>query len=442
MSDLNLLRVLMNRKQFKSSASAVPHEQYDSNTVAMLKWFKYYFDSYPEHDKINVDELSSLIRLKAKLSNESMALMNELLKQLRTPIPEDVRATTLNALEERRIGGEIEMLIQQWNDGQEIDLIYELHKRATEARERIQLQSEGAWCDTDVWELIQADADDAGYILDFLPVNFYKNIKGITEGKNICIAAPTDKGKTSFLCRVAVSFAKQRKKLMEESLALYGQDDENADPSKVVEFRPVVYLVNEGQAEVITPRIYATALEYNREQLWQAGKDGRVTKEFIEVLGRRDAIRLVNIHGKSISQVARIIEAHNPFCVISDMTGRIRSNSGGKGANDIAQLEEVWDDMRVLAAMYNFIHVGTAQISAEGFDNLYPPLSALQNSKTGIQTTLDLAVWLGAYSNATPENERMRGISTPKNKLVRSGCKSYNTDVAYFDPESNTWDEV
>lgn len=428
MSDLNLLRAMMERKQFTGSFKSIPLELYDSNTVAMLQWFKLYFKSYEDHDRVDVPTLGSLIKLKTNQTKEAMALTNEILRQLKVPLPMDVRANTINALEERRLSAEAAMICKKYDDGEEIDVIFELNKLTIATKQRVELQTQAAWCDTDVWTLIQADADDAGYVFDFLPEEFYSQIKGVNEGNNIAVAAPTDKGKTSFLVRIAVSFLKQRLKRMQS-------DDE-------MKFRPVLYLVNEGTAEVITPRVYQTALDIDRQGLWDKGKSGSITSDYIQVMGRRDAIRLVNIHGKSVSQIARIIEAHDPFLVITDMTGRIRANGAGNGANDIAQLEEVWNDMRMLSAMMNFIHVGTAQISAEGFDNLYPPISALQNSKTGIQTTLDLAIWIGAYANPTPDNEYMRGISTPKNKLVKSGCRSYNTCLTYFKPEINDWNAV
>lgn len=427
MSDFNLLRCLMTAKQFTSTRSAVPDELCDINTITMLKWFQLYFKRYPDDVKINVETLSTLIRLEGKQTAEVFALTNQILKRLDEPLDDTIRANTLNQLEERKLSQAVALVIKQYEDGMEVDLPFELGRLHQEAASRMKVLHQGQWCDTDVWELIQADADDSGYVLDFLPEQMYQNIRGINEGKNICIAAPTDKGKTSLLVKAAVSFAKQRNKIL------------GTKGAEV--FRPVLYVVNEGMAEVITPRVYQTALGINRDEMYKRGKAGTITAQYEKVVGRKDAIRLVNIHGKSIAQVARIIEAHDPFCVITDMTGRIRT-ANGSGANDIAQLEEVWDTMRTLAAMMHFIHIGTAQISAEGFDTLYPPISALQNSKTGIQTTLDLAIWVGAFASPTPDNEGMRGLSTPKNKLAKTGCKSSNQVQTFFKPELNEWNAV
>ncbi|AGC35328.1 putative DNA helicase [Acinetobacter phage AB3] len=120
------------------------------------------------------------------------------------------------------------------------------------------------------------------------------------------------------------------------------------------------------------------------------------------------------------------------------MTGRIRC-VGAQAANDVQQLETVWDTMRQFAAIHKMIHIGSIQVSAEGMDMLFPPLSALQNSKTGVQTTLDLAIFGGAWMQPTEDIEYQRGISTPKNKLKRAGKKSYLKAETFFNPDLNTW---
>lgn len=442
-ADLNLLRCLLERKQFTSVYKSIPAQTYDKNTQAMLKFFKSYFDAYDTHEQIDLEVLSSHIQSTTKQTEQGAALIRAMLKQLAVPVAEDVKSVILNALEERRLEHRAALILEQYAAGEEIDLVFELNKIASEAKQRINQNIKADWCDTDVWELIQADADDAGYKLDFLPAEIADNVKGVNEGNNLLFAAPTDKGKTSLLVKLSDSFARQRKAFIPQWEAQLAEMDQTSDAYHRLRhkcrFRPVLYLVNEGTAEVITPRVYQTVLNVNRTKLWELGSAGTVTQDFVNILGRKDAIRLRNVHGQSVAQIARIIEAHDPFLVVTDMTGRIKASSGGNGANDVAQLEEVWNDMRTLAAMMDFIHVGTAQISAEGFDNLFPPLSALQNSKTGVQTTVDFACYMGAAANPTTETELQRGLSTPKNKLVKSGCRSYNTTVTYFDPEMNNW---
>lgn len=439
MQDLNVLRFFMSRKQFVSSFSTLPQDLFDIDTVSMLKWFQYYYKQFKDDAHINVDRLTTLMKLDKATDSTTFDLTKHILHQLRTPIDPVVRAVLLEQLEERRLARELEMLLRRLDDGEEVDFSFEALRMTQDSYNRRKIKHGGSWEDGDVWQMVQEDADNAGYLFTFLPRSFYMQIKGINEGDNLCVAAPTNKGKTSFLVNIAVDFAKQRKELYEKYLAVTSADAW-VEPAEFtpMEFRPVLYLVNEGSSRKITPRVYQTALGLTRDEMFKLGAEGKLESEYLKVMGRRDAIRLVNVHGMSIGDIIRIIEQHNPFLVITDMTGRIRVQNAS-GSNDVAQLEEVWESMRVQAAVQNFIHVGTVQISAEGFNMFYPPLRAVQNSKTGIQTTWDLAIYIGAMENPVEGQEGQRGISTPKSKLARSGCKDEIQQLTYFVAEKNTW---
>lgn len=437
--DLNILKFFMKRKQFTSTYSTLPKELFDVDTVTMLKWFQHYYKKYPEDSTIVVDKLITLMKLDKGTDDKTFALTKQILEQLRQPLDSVIRATILEQLEERRLAGEIGMIMKQWEDGAEVDFSFEVLNKAQESHKRRKIKHQGSWEDGDVWNMVQEDADNSGYLFDFLPRTFYMNLKGCNEGDNICIGAPTNKGKTSFLVNIAVSFAQQHKVMYEKHLAEV-QADGWVEPEeyKPMVWQPVLYLVNEGTARKITPRVYQTALSVDREELFKLGASGSLEAKYLKVMGRRDAVRLVNVHGYSVAEITRVIEQHNPFLVITDMTGRIRVSSNS-GSNDVQQLEEVWETMRIQAAIQNFIHVGTIQISAEGFNNFYPPISAAQNSKTGVQTTWDLAVYIGAMNEPTEGQEGVRGISTPKSKMARSGCKDNIQQLTHFSAEKNTW---
>lgn len=415
--DLNILVALMPRVKYRALANAVPLSMLDGNTQALLGWFGSYFAAYPDAACLNVDALMTYIRLRGNLDPSQLAVTTAIVDQLRVPVDPQVIANTQNQLEELAFAGRAGALLAQYNDNADIDITFELQRLSTESRKRIDTSTGAKWADGDILDYILADADDAGFKLNCFP-SLARTIKGIHGGHNLCVAAPTDKGKTSLMMHICADFAKQAVKLMPD--------------------RPLLYCINEGQAETLTPRMYQSVLNVTRAKLESMARDGTLLPAYIAAVGRRDAIRLVNTHGMSVAQVARIIDAHNPYMVVTDMTGRTRSNSNGSGGgNDTAQLEDVWNCFRELCAMGDFIHMGTTQISAEGMEMFYPPLTALQNSKVGIQTTLDLGIWMGCVNN--PDAQHLRGISTPKNKLARTGCNSRNEIQAHFEPETNTW---
>ena len=414
--DKNILIALMPRVKYRALYSAVPSEMMDGHTNNLLEWFGVYFQTYPDATDIDLDALLTMMRLRANLDTAQLAVTSAILNQLRIPVDESIILQTQNQLEELAFAGKAGAVLAAYNQGDDVDLTFELHRMAAESRRRIDTSTGAKWADGDVLDYIEADADNSGLQLTTFPT-LQSRLKGLRGGHNICVSAATDKGKTSIIIRLLVDFAKQAKDVYPD--------------------RPALYCVNESLAEVLTPRVYQTALGLTREELLTKARAGTLVKAYESVVGKRDSIRMVNIHGMNTSQVARIIEAHNPYLVVTDMTGRIRSGSNSTGVNDIAQLEEAWNTMRELAAMQDFIHVGTTQVSAEGMDMLFPPLSAMQNSKVGIQTTLDLFIMMGALNNT--EVADLRGISTPKNKLARTGCSSTNQFETYFNPEKNEW---
>ena len=419
--DLLVLQALRNRDRYKALHSAVPKDMFDSTTVGLLSWYGLYFDAFPDATEVKPDALLSLMKIRANLDGDSLAATSQVVRQLNNPVEPELVQGLVAQLEEASYAGRIGALLAQYNDGADVDITFEIQQLTSETRRRMLSTTTEQWADKDVLEYIEQTEDEAGFKFTFLPALASK-LRGLRPGDNIAIAAPTDKGKTSLLMCMAADIAHQAK-----DSPLYCD-------------RPLLYLVNEGQAEVLTPRMYQTVAKLDKTKLKELEVSGELQKQYVEYVGRRDAIRFVNIHGLNIAQVARIIERNNPYCVITDMTGRIRATGNTAGMNDVSQLEAVWNGMREMTAIYNFLHIGTVQVSAEGFNMLFPPISAMQNSKTGIQTTLDLALMMGALD--ADNMEYIRGISTPKNKCAASGVKGKIQLEVVFDPEINKWTDM
>lgn len=415
--DALILHALRDKRRYNTLLHAVPKEMLSGETQTMLAWFAAYWGTYPDADRIEVEELLTLIKLRSGTATaEQVAITLHIASGLAEQPSEDSMNGVVNQLRELDLAGRAGALLSDYNSGGEVDLSYELQALAMEARREMVGGGVGTWADRPIHEYLNDDSDEGGLQWDVFDLMKH-TMKGLRPGDNVALAAPTDKGKTSLLCRIAISMQRQAK-------VLY--------PG-----RPLLYLVNEGTAERITPRMYQTATGLDRAAMIQASNDGKLDAMYQRVVGPPGSIRIKNIHGKNMAQVQQIIEHHNPHLVMSDMTGRIKavSNRGG-GANDINQLEEVWNHMRELAAIQNFAHFGTVQVSQEGFEQLYPPISAMQNSKTGIQTTLDMVIMMGAITS----NPTLRGISTPKNKLARSGRNSLNQFQVNFTAGTNQWD--
>ena len=416
--DTPILQALRDKRRFKSLLHAVPVEMLSTETQVLLQWYAAYWETYPEHDRVDSQFLQSLIKVRCATADPTQVSLALQLASQALDTPEDKPAVDglVSRLYELDFSGRAGAVLAAYSRGEEIDLAFEIQQLAMSTRRAMLEGQQAAWCSKSIWECLDADSDDGGLQWATFP-QMALTMKGLHIGDNVAISAPTDKGKTSLLCRLAVDFQRQAKLLY---------------PG-----RPLLYLVNEGTEERIKIRMWQTELGMTRDQLHQADR-AMVERRIAEAWGGTDMIRVANVHGKSLPQVANIIGQHEPHLVFTDMTGRIRapSNKGG-GMNDIGQLEEIWNGIREDAVIQHYAHLGTTQVSAEGFDMLYPPLSAMQNSKTGIQTTLDACVMMGALVN--PTAQFLRGISTPKNKLAKSGANGLLQFEAVFNPNDNTW---
>ena len=82
------------------------------------------------------------------------------------------------------------------------------------------------------------------------------------------------------------------------------------------------------------------------------------------------------------------------------------------------------------------------QLSLEGYNLLFPPLTAMKQSKIGVQGALDLAIMMGCLDrNEQPHMQNIRGISTPKNKMALSGKESLLQFEVSFNPGRCRFDE-
>ena len=99
MSDKYLLKAMMNRQRFLSLHKSVPRDMFSSITLRVLDSYTDYYQKYPEHDEIDVEALSTLMKLKKNQSSEETVVINRVLEGLRDDVPEDVLNTTFDSIE-------------------------------------------------------------------------------------------------------------------------------------------------------------------------------------------------------------------------------------------------------------------------------------------------------------------------------------------------------
>ena len=411
--DALLLHALSNKQRYASLKHVVPQGMVAPDTLALLQWYGAYYSACPERERIDIDELQSLVRLRsAHAAPESVQIALHMIEQLRK-VPDDTAMNgILGQLYELDLSGRAAALIAKYQNGDEVDLAYELSRLSQQAVRSKASATPDDYIKTAIGDLLSEVANDQG--LKFRRIAALRDhILGLQGGASVAIASRPDKGKTSFIASVLTDFAPQ---ITEK----YGSA------------RPILWLNNEGSGKRIIPRIYQAALQMDLNEIIALSNSGKLIPAYTQAVGGvADIIRVKDMHGASLAQIEQVIEAQQPSVVVADMLANFRLSGAASGANKADAVEQIWQEWRELMVRHDCIGLATVQISVEGGNMLYPPYSALKDSKTGIQGATDVIIMMGSLDN--PDAQTIRGLSSPKNKFAVPGKPSCFQAEAYFD---------
>lgn len=384
------------------------------DTMALLSWIQLYFSTFTEAECVDWQGMDTMLGLrKGSMTPEELSTLRALMKQVQQ-VPDTDAVSTLRMVAELAYSGEVAALTKRYQDGDEVDFTSEMKALQRKYSDSQTTQNSlMQWENRDVTEILADNDESGGLKLSSFPV-LREGVRGLRGGDCVAVAAPVDAGKTSLLSVIATDFAEQMQ----------------ADPEKYGD-RPILWLVNESLASRTVPRIYQAATHLTLAQIREKHERGEFVPLYLKKVGRADRIRVKDAHSLTMSQLATLIEEMNPAAVFIDMVANIK---GGTAESEHQNLEAKWQELRVLGCEHDCIMVGTMQLSAEGYDCLYPPMTALKQSKIGVQGALDLLLMMGRLNpQEQPTMQNVRGISTPKNKLGVSG----STSLHQFEVEFN-----
>lgn len=408
-----VLSALAERQRFKSLKSAVPEQMMSPETTAMMAWYSVYFEAFPEHNSIDVDTLKTLIKLRAtNASPEQLAVTLRLCDDLKAVQDADSVNGIVLQLYELDYAGRAAALVAAYQRGEEINLVYELNQLSQKTMRTLSQSASTDYIDTPIGDLLAEVSEDKGIKLRILNLLIH-NIAGLSGGTSIALAARPDKGKTSLVAAIVTDIAPQ----------VHDYFGPN---------RPILWVNNEGSGKRIIPRVYQAALKADLNGIIAMSNRGELVPAYTKAIGGvPDLIRVKDMHGASLPQIEQVIEQMRPCVVVWDMLANVRLGGPANGGNKADAVEQVWQEVREISVRHDLISFSTVQISNEGGNTLYPPYSALKDSKTGIQGATDIILMMGSLDN--PDSQSLRGISTPKNKFAMPGKKSYVQGEAYFD---------
>ena len=386
--DINLLRMLKHREDFRRVFGRVPGSAINPETKAILSDYKKYFDKFPDHATVDMTIFVTLFRTwHSTLTDEKRSVYELVLENAKTDVPEGVRQEIMRNVLELRMSTDLANLLLEFEEGNVSNINAEIKRIQTAFKADAGI-SEITFIQDDIHDLL--DADEANEGLKFRLSCLNTSMRPLRDGDFGIVAGRPDKGKTTFISSEITFFAPQ------------------LPPD-----RNVLWLNNEGMGKRIIPRVYQSALGLTRSQLLVLKQANKLKEAYVARMGRLDRIRIVDIHGMDNFSVEQIIEANNAGVVIYDMIDNIRG-FGGESRTD-QRLEEMYKWGRDCAVNMSHVGIATSQISVEGDNMQFPAMSMLKDSKTGKQGACDFQIMLGSLHD--PGYANVRWIGVPKNKL-------------------------
>ena len=328
------------------------------------------------------------------LDSESQEFYNKIFNhadKLHDEVSQDV---VLNALLELALADNAMHVIEDYNSGEEIDLVSQLEALVTstqEARARKLVIDDTPF---NLDELFSKETLEGGF--EYRNLELRRALNNAQFGDDFTVlAARPNQGKTTFILNEITYMADQ------------------------VDDRPILWLNNEGRRERIVKRGIQVATGATMSELIKMQEQGTLLDKYEEAINApHERIQVKNIHEFWSWQVEELIETIKPKIVVFDMIDHIQF-AGLKDARTDQILEEMYKWARNLGVKYNLLPWATSQLSVEAEGLPYPDKSMLKDSKTGKQGAADNIFAIGHTND--PEKAKSRFISAPKTKSNKEG---------------------
>jgi replicative DNA helicase len=223
-------------------------------------------------------------------------------------------------------------------------------------------------------------------------------------GNFVIVAARVEVGKTTFLASEVSYLAQQLPK-----------------------DRPVVWVNNEEESSVVFFRIVQAALGIESKTIIADSKKAMV--DYAALMGgNKDKIRVTK-DMNNVRDLETLFREVNPGLIIFDQLDKVDGFKSDE--REDLKLGKIYKWARELARSYGPV-IAASQLSASAVEMKDPPfigLDALRGSKTDKPGEADVVITIGKYKEPkSPEEEMIRTINVPKNKLPGGGSKQVESD--------------
>lgn len=193
--DITTLRLLKVRDRYERLARAVPKRALDTRTQIILSDFGRFFKDFPEAQRVDHGAFNIFFKsIHPHLKDEDLAVYDALFKQVtEEDVPADLESGLMKRLVETATAYDIAVLVEKFNNGDEIDLRQGLTGFLDAYDQQIDRKVKNPQVLDAIEDLLKAEENDVGLHWRLPCIN--RHIKPLVAGDFVVVAARPDKGK-------------------------------------------------------------------------------------------------------------------------------------------------------------------------------------------------------------------------------------------------------
>jgi replicative DNA helicase len=372
-------------------------------TVTILDGMDKYYKAFPTVTSFSWDSFSAyLIADQSKrLTEDAIVKLRMTLTKARTFEPHCAHEEVVKTLIELDYLAKIMEECEKVKEG-ESDLEH-VHILATNALKDVEryIEKDDLFVSADL-SAISDRITSSGYEWRLDVLN--RSLGPLRTGNFVIVAARVEVGKTTFLASEVSYLAQQLP----------------AD-------RPVVWVNNEEESSVVFFRIVQATLGQESKTIIA---DSKAAMETYTTLmgGNKNKIRVTK-DMNNVRDLETLFREVNPGLIVFDQLDKVDGFKSDE-REDI-KLGKIYKWARELARNYGPV-IAASQLSASAVELKDPPfigLDSLRGSKTDKPGEADVVLTIGKYKEPkSPEEEMIRTINVPKNKLPGGGTKQMESE--------------
>tara|TARA_R110000868_G_scaffold53345_1_gene167565 strand:- start:107 stop:1255 length:1149 start_codon:yes stop_codon:yes gene_type:complete len=354
-----------------------------------------FYSSYPGVTKISWEPFNSYLMATygLRLTPDKVSTLRTVVKKMETFTPTIAYDEVIKSLIERDYLARIADECAKARDGtSDLEAVNALTMEALQDVERY-VDKEDLFVSPDISGVVDRILS-SGYEWRAMCLN--RSLGLLRPGDFLIVAARVEVGKTTFLASEASFIAPQLPK-----------------------DRPLVWINNEEKSDSVFFRVVQSALGKTTKEIL-ADRDGSM-KKYDELMGTRDRIRVTDGKTNDVKTLSLMLKELNPGMIIIDQLDKVTGFT--KESEEHLRLGSLYKWARELSRDYGPVIVAS-QLSEEADHVKDPPFigfRSLRGSKTDKPGEADAIITIGKWAAPSPEEENLRTINVPKNKLPGNG---------------------